>query len=159
MRLWIFITAGITGTMLFSCKKDASNNSGNPNSDTSLLSQAPWKYASSELKYWDSTSWQPDTGYVDYCQKDDILTFNSNGTGNNNAGSITCNPILGDANNLSFTWSFGNSNATLLILNSTLGTNRDSIILTKDTLQLLGFDSSYSTTPHTLTQYREILIH
>ncbi|MCX8019331.1 MAG: lipocalin family protein [Chitinophagaceae bacterium] len=84
-----------------SCKKDKQK------SKTELLVQASWKLSNVKANGNDVTSSIP------ACLRDNILTFEANGSGNVNEGPTKCN--ASDPNTYSITWSFRNGETQIQI--------------------------------------------
>jgi hypothetical protein len=96
----------LTGLLLMACGEGASRKSR-----AELLTRTAWKY---EMAGFDSNQ----DGYIDVldpkiadCESDDIIRFNSDGTGSFNIGGIKCDPS--DPPSLPFMWSFENKENVL----------------------------------------------
>lgn len=107
----IFRMALLAGSTLFigSCSKD--DDSGP--SKTSLITSAAWKYENAGLDV--NKDGFIDTavpaGFLVDCDKDNTITFKSDGTGTLDEGATKCDP--GNPQTSAFTWSFKN-NETML---------------------------------------------
>ena len=98
------ITLAILSFSIFfsACKKDS--NKDKPKTNTDLITQATWKFSSaSATGFGDISSQVPD------CDKDNIYTFVSDGSGNVNESSNVCSPSSAGA----FTWNFTNNETGL----------------------------------------------
>jgi len=97
--------------VVFSCSKDDDNNSGK--SRTELLAMGTWKFDNAALDVdKDGTAETPmPAGVIDDCEKDNTITFNTNGTGTVDEGPTKCDPA--DPQTASFGWTF-QSNETVL---------------------------------------------
>jgi hypothetical protein len=84
---------------------------------TQLLTQSSWKFKSAFVGTTDYS------GFLQTCQKDNILTFSSNGSGNIDEGLTKCNGA--DPQNTLFTWNF-QTNETILFISTPLFTNGSS---------------------------------
>ena len=80
---------------------------------TQLLTQSTWKYKSATANGADASA------FIQACQKDNIYTFVSTGTGSADEGPTKCNAM--DPQTTAFTWSF-QSNETLLFISTPLFT-------------------------------------
>jgi len=120
-----FILAG-------SCKK----NSSSPPSNMTLITQSSWKYDTAGVGS-DNTgtiAFALPPGTIKDCEKDNILTFKSDGTGTQDEGPTKCDSASPQI--VPFTWSF-NANQTAL-------TSSDSLFA--------GFSGSITITKLTQTQ-------
>lgn len=88
------------------CKKSSSSSK----SKTELLTQTSWKFSAATVNGNDASN------YIDACQKDNIYTFVSNGSGNVDEGPTKCNS--GDPQTIPFTWNLA-TNETVLHLSTT----------------------------------------
>lgn len=79
-----------------------------PKSNTQLLAQANWKFSAATMGGADVS------GSIDACYKDNILTFNENGTGTADEGATKCNP--GDPQSYAITWNFLGGETQIKIL-------------------------------------------
>ena len=85
------------GILFSSCGKD--DNDPPAKSRTELMSQQTWKFSAATAGGIDVSS------NVDDCYKDNVLTFNANGTGNMNESANVCSPSTAG----NFTWTFQNN--------------------------------------------------
>jgi hypothetical protein len=124
--LFVFITANF---LLFSsCSKKDSTSV--PKTKTQLLAQSTWKFKSATV------------GGIDYsaslqaCQKDNILTFTTVGTGTVDEGLTKCNAA--DPQTSSLTWNFA-SGETILHVSATLftGTGNDFTLISLTETELV----------------------
>ncbi|HYM92997.1 MAG TPA: hypothetical protein VET23_02585, partial [Chitinophagaceae bacterium] len=86
---------------LYACKKSTSPVA----TKTDLITQSTWKFSTATVGGSDVSA------FLQACQKDNILTFQSNGSGSVDEGLSKCNS--GDLQANPFTWSFLNSETTL----------------------------------------------
>ncbi len=99
----------------FSCQKNSTQIT--PPTKTQLLTSITWKFSSATVSGTDVS------GYLQTCQKDNILTFQSVGTGSLDEGAAKCNS--GDPQTNPFTWNFA-SNETVLHISTVLFTGGNS---------------------------------
>ena len=93
-----------------SCDKDETP----PKTKTQLLAQGTWKFKSATVSGSDVS------GLLQTCQKDNLLTFNTNGNGVVSEGATKCDPADPDSN--PFTWTFASAE-TIINVSSPLFTN------------------------------------
>lgn len=94
-------------SLLFaSCKKKNDDND-NPKgkTKTELISTGTWKFSSATV------NGLPFSSQIPSCQRDNILTFTSTGTGTIDEGTEKCN--TGDPQTSPFTWNFASSETVL----------------------------------------------
>jgi hypothetical protein len=105
----------ISSLLYLACKK---NGSSSPSKMT-LITQASWKFDTAGLGNDSSgvivTALPP--GLLLDCQKDNIFTFNSDGTGVDDEGPTKCNPA--SPQTTPFTWSF-NANQNAIVSSDSL---------------------------------------
>lgn len=99
-----------------SCNKKDDNTPA-PKTKTLLITQSTWKFSSATVGGTNVSA------FLQACQKDNILTFASNGSGVLDEGPAKCNS--GDPQTNPFTWSFQN-NETQLFISATLFTGGSS---------------------------------
>lgn len=99
----LLVIAGLLSVGLTNCKKDKTKTK------TQLLTEKSWKFDKATADGSDASS------FIPACDKDNIITFVSNGTGTVNEGIIVCVPPKAG----SFTWSFSN-NETILTLSGSI---------------------------------------
>jgi hypothetical protein len=106
-RIQTLICCAVFTSLLFiSCdKKDDDTASGK--TKTELLSTSTWKFSGATVAGTDASP------FLQTCQKDNILTFVSNGTGSLDEGTTKCN--TGDAQTNPFTWAFQNNEAVIYV--------------------------------------------
>lgn len=124
----LFLTAAISMT---SCKKDKDNNQPAPKTKTELISTGSWKFSTATVGGINVA------GFIQACQKDNILTFQAAGTGTVDEGASKCNG--GDPQSSSFTWNF-TTNESILHVSAvffTGGSNDYNVISITDA-QLVG---------------------
>lgn len=142
--LTLFLIAAALVTAGTSCQKEAAA----PKTKTDLLTQASWKFSSATVMGGDVTN-----SPMIACIKDDLITFNSNGSGTINEGLIVCNPTTA----VSFTWSFQNSESNLIMSSGLIPAGSGGFTiqsLTETTLSLFQdiiIPPSTSPTPLTVT--------
>lgn len=105
MRKQFFLTTClITLAFVFitGCQKDEDPPA---KTKTELLSQSTWKFSAAAVGGSDVSA------FLQTCQKDNILTFASAGTGTLDEGATKCN--AGDPQTSPFTWSFMTSETVL----------------------------------------------
>lgn len=107
------------------CKK-----SSTAKTNTELLAQTTWKFSAATVNGSDVSS------FLQTCQKDNILTFQSNGNGDVDEGATKCNS--NDPQSNSFTWNFL-SNETMLHVSAILftGGSSDFSLITLTETQLV----------------------
>src|SRR5215831_3947029 len=91
----------LTGLALAACKKSSTHTKTN----TDFLTQASWKFDKATVNGADVSS------LIQGCQKDNVLTFPSNGSGTLDEGATKCNST--DPQTDPFNWNFA-SNETVL---------------------------------------------
>ena len=92
---------------LFSCTKKTEVKS-----NTELLTQKPWKFATQGLDENNSGIIEDSEADLSSCQEDDQFTFNVSHSGSYDIGTTSCSPDDQDTN---FTWSFSNNETELTI--------------------------------------------
>ena len=101
----------LLSAVLVSCKKSSVKTK------TELLTQGTWKFKSATVG---GSDWSSN---IQACQKDNVYTFVSNGTGSADEGPAKCN--TGDPQTIPFTWNF-QSAETILFISTTLFTGGSS---------------------------------
>lgn len=108
MKSIITILLGIALVSIVACSKKSSGTSR-----TELVTKATWRYENSGLDVnkdgFIDTSLPP--GYVENCDKDNTLTFKSDGTGIMDEGASKCDP--GNPQSSPFTWTFKNGETVI----------------------------------------------
>jgi hypothetical protein len=115
-----------------------------PLTKTEMLSTGTWKFTVAYSGGVDVTAFLP------ACQKDNILTFVTDGTGNVNEGLTKCNS--GDPQTNPITWTF-NTGETTVTISSTLftgGSNLNTIVALTDVSLALSQTITISGTPQTV---------
>lgn len=112
-KLLSFAALGLLSVSLafVSCSKDDDDDSPAPKTKTQLITQSTWRFSAATVGGADVSP------FLQACQKDNILTFASNGTGIVDEGPLKCN--AGDPQTNPFTWNFLN-NETQLFISATL---------------------------------------
>lgn len=110
MKNWIL---PLTAFLIFisACSK---NGEDTPPTKTQLLTSGNWKFKSAVANGSDVS------GVIQACQKDNILSFSTNLSGNVAEGATKCNS--GDPDNNPFTWAFASAE-TEITVSSPLFTN------------------------------------
>ncbi|MBS1920258.1 MAG: lipocalin family protein [Bacteroidetes bacterium] len=114
--LKIFVVSFLLATMFQACKKSSSSSTPSK-TKTDLLTQASWKFSTATVGGADVSS------LLQSCQKDNILTFQSNGNGSLDEGPTKCNS--GDPQTNPFTWTF-QSSETMIHVSAVLFTGGSS---------------------------------
>jgi hypothetical protein len=98
--------------------------------NTELLTQTSWKFDNAKVSGTDVSA------FVSACQKDNLYTFVSNGTGTADEGATKC--AAGDPQSTAFTWNFA-SNETVLHVSIALfaGGSQDLTIVSLSETQLV----------------------
>lgn len=108
MKKYVFVML-VAGGSLLGCKKNKDNNTSN----TSLLTNAVWKYDTAMIDY--DKNGTPDfpipPGTIAACSLDNTVTFKSDSTGIMDEGPTKCS--LTNPQSTSFTWYF-KENETVL---------------------------------------------
>ena len=102
-----FLLSFCLAAFLFSCQKDATDNSNQNPTKAQLITSASWKFSMATVSGTDVSS------LLQTCQKDNILSFQSAGTGSTDEGATKCNS--GDAQSNPFTWNFASTETVLHI--------------------------------------------
>ena len=113
----------VSSTLLFSCKKD----SGSSNNTCSLSSSAiVGTYKIIAATYQATATSAPTNDYAtwDACEKDDLITINSNNTYQFSDGALVCNPSGAETG----TWFL---NGSVLVINTNGSTNSYSQTITE----------------------------
>jgi hypothetical protein len=100
----------LAGLFSVSCNKD-DDPAPAPKTKTQLITQSTWKFSAATVGGIDVSS------ILQPCQKDNIITFASNGSGTLDEGPLKCN--VADLQLNPFTWSF-QSGETQLFISATL---------------------------------------
>jgi Lipocalin-like domain len=93
------------GVFIIACKKNSDYNNNTPKTKTELISASVWKFDNAKVSGVDIS------GFLDDCDKDNTVTFVSNGSGTADEGPTKCNSA--DPQTVSFTWTFENNETTL----------------------------------------------
>ncbi len=115
MKKGILIGMGIVGLTVAACKKD---NDGKTATTAQLLSSTTWKMDTIQLdtnKDGVADEAVP-AGFVESCDLDNTITFNSNGSGTTDEGATKCEDSL--AQSTPFSWSLKDGDSTLVIAGS-----------------------------------------
>lgn len=124
----IFTSLAIVLFFLTACQKD--DNLPVLKTKTELLSQSAWKFSAATVSGTDAS------GYLQTCQKDNVYTFVSSGTGTIDEGPSKCD--TNDPQSSSFTWTL-TSNDTILNISTILftGGSNDFTLVTLTESQLV----------------------
>ena len=102
--LYAAISIFFISSFIIACKKNSDNNN-TPKTKTELISASVWKFDNAKVSGVDIS------GLLDDCDKDNTVTFVSNGSGTADEGPAKCNS--GDPQTISFTWTFENNETTI----------------------------------------------
>ena len=136
MKKHVFLVLGylfLIGMGFTGCQKSGSDT---PKTKTELITQSSWKFDNAKASGTDVSS------YITACQKDNIVTFSSNGSGNVNESTIICSPPTA----ATFTWTL-QSNETVLNISTVLfagGSSNFNLILLDDTQLVVSQDITIS---------------
>ena len=134
----------VTSLILISsaCSK---SNSSTTKTKTDLIIQGSWKFSSITVNGIDVSS------LIQACQKDNVLTFSSNGSGTLDEGATKCSSS--DPQTDPFTWSFTNNEMTLHVSTVffTGGSNDFTIVALSDSQLVLSQMVNVSGTSQTAT--------
>jgi Lipocalin-like domain len=122
-----FLIVAITVSFLFlnGCKK---SSGGTSKTKTQLITNGSWRLTSAKVPGGTSI-----LNFLDDCQKDNIYTFNADGSGTGDDGALKCN--MSDPQTVAFTWNF-QANETILFISTPLytgGNNQFNIISISET--------------------------
>ena len=132
----VFAILLFSGLMLGACKKSSTHVKTN----TDFITQASWTFDNAKVNGADVSL------FIQPCQKDNVLTFSSNGTGTLDEGPTKCNSS--DPQTDPFNWNFA-SNETVLHVSTVLFTGGSSdftIVTLNDTQLVLSQDINISRT-------------
>lgn len=112
----------LVAVIVVSCSKNAGTGNNNNNnmdstqntaSATAKLEAKPWKYDTSGLDTNNDGKIDQggDTTVVPMCERDDLYTFNNDGTGSVNTGTQHCS--ANEAQTTAFTWTLSSDSKTL----------------------------------------------
>jgi len=87
-----------------SCKKSSPDKPADK-TKTELITQSTWKFDNAKVAGTDISS------LLDDCDKDNTVTFSSNGSGIVDEGTSKCDPT--DPQTVDFSWNFNNNETTL----------------------------------------------
>jgi len=117
MKKQVWTIASIAG-FLFSCFVACTNKDPvHVKTNTELITQSTWKFDNAKVGGTDVSA------FVQACQKDNIITFVSTGSGTLDEGASKCNS--GDPQTTPFTWNFA-TNETALHISAMLFTGGSS---------------------------------
>ncbi len=129
------------------CEKE--DNNPPEKTKTELISQSTWKFSTAFAGSTDVTA------NVHACLKDNIVTFNANGTGNVNESTNVCSPSYAG----NFTWSF-QSNETVLFMSAPLfpgGSGTFNLVSLTETNLVVSQDMTIP--PYPTTNVKVTFIH
>ena len=123
-----FLIVVITSSLLLfnACKKSSSAPKSKTN--TQLISNGSWRLISATISGGTSVR-----NFLEDCQKDNIYTFNADGSGSGDEGILKCNAV--DPQTAPFTWNF-QTNETILFISTPLfanGSSQSNIISISET--------------------------
>ena len=95
----------LTCAFIVACKKNSDSNNSNGKTKTELISSSTWKFDNAKIGTTDIS------GYFDDCEKDNTVTFVSNGTGTAEEGATKCDDS--DPQTTPFNWNFENNETTI----------------------------------------------
>jgi len=98
----------LAAASITACSKDSAPSK----TKTELLTQAAWKFESEGIDIDKNGTIEAPTGEVEDCNKDDVFTFITGGTGTRDEGATKCEGT--DPQTAPFVWSFQNSESELL---------------------------------------------
>ena len=104
MKKQLLFLLSLTAFLLISCEED---NPPTPKTKTQLLTQGTWRFSAATANGSDAS------GFLQACQKDNIYTFVSGGTGTVDEGASKCN--ASDPQTSSLTWNFASGETILHI--------------------------------------------
>jgi hypothetical protein len=110
--------------LILACSKN-----GEPPTKTQLLVSSSWKLKSATVNGGDAMH------LIQDCQKDNIITFTSNGNGTIAEGATKCNAA--DPDTVPFTWSFQNNETILNISAELIAYGSNDMTLTRLTTTAL----------------------
>lgn len=117
-RLISFASLLILAAILnINCSKDEADPPPSAKTKTELITKAAWKFSDATV------GGMSVKAFLQTCQKDNILTFLTAGTGTADEGAEKCD--AGDPQNNPFTWSF-QPNETVLFVSTPLFTGGNS---------------------------------
>ncbi|MGC4037359.1 MAG: lipocalin family protein [Chitinophagaceae bacterium] len=91
--------------VFFACKKDSTNNNTSGKTKTQLITSSTWRFDNAKLAGVDVS------GAFDDCEKDNTVTFVSNGTGTVDEGATKCDAA--DPQTVPFDWTFENNESSI----------------------------------------------
>jgi hypothetical protein len=94
-----------SGIVVIACKKSGGYNNSTPKTKTELITASVWKFDNAKVAGADISA------FLDACDKDNTVTFVSNGNGTADEGATKCNAA--DPQTVAFTWTFENNETTL----------------------------------------------
>ena len=99
-----------------SCQKDDSTNNS-PKTKTELITSSSWKFNDAKIDTDNNGTGDLalPAGFIEACQKDNVITFSTGGKGTVDEGPTKCDAA--DPQSIPFTWSF-TSNETMINFSS-----------------------------------------
>ena len=94
----------VSVAVIIACKKSSDNNN-TTKTKTQLITSATWKFDNAKVAGADISA------FLDACDKDNTVTFTSNGSGTADEGATKCDAA--DPQSVPFTWTFENNETTL----------------------------------------------
>jgi hypothetical protein len=105
MALYSGIVLLLACAFFMACKKDSDNNSNTGKTKTELITSSTWKFDNAKIGTTDIS------GFFDDCEKDNTVTFVSNGTGTADEGATKCDDS--DPQTTPFNWNFENNETSI----------------------------------------------
>ena len=129
----------LASLFLPACNKG--DDSPAPKTKTQLVTQSTWRFSAATVGGTDVSS------FLQACQKDNTLTFSTNGTGVMDEGATRCNGS--DPQTNPFTWNFQNSETTLFVSTTlfTGGSSTFTLVNLTETQLVLSQTITVSGTP------------
>ena len=104
MKKVVFLSFVAMALFTIGCSKDKGNDGASER--MTLITSAAWKYDNAQIDY--DKNGTPDMGLppglLEDCDKDNIITFNNDGTGTIDEGSTKCD--MGNPQSVGITWEF-----------------------------------------------------
>jgi len=100
-----FCVFALFAILFFACKKSSDSDNNNPKSKTDLITASIWRFDNATVAGIDIS------GSFEDCEKDNTVTFLSNGSGTIDEGPTKCDAA--DPQTTPFTWAFENNETSL----------------------------------------------
>ena len=120
MKKVIFLSSVAMALFTIGCSKDNDGNDG-PSERMQLMTSAAWKYDNAEVDITgDENGDQPlPPGILEDCDKDNVITLNSDSTGTIDEGGTKCD--VGLPQTVNITWQFKNNETVINIPENIFG--------------------------------------